>query len=411
MRMRTTDRRGVSAFMAIFMVVILMIFSSMAINISNLQRQHSASQISADLGVHWGVDCLARKIDHDQILSEVEYLVQRNTGPNRTRADFESPNKLETVKVEFGAMEGGDFVVGKDPLNAIRAKSMAAVKLSGVGVNQGKFIDVARSAVASVGEGGGGDVCLVIHRGTAMTYQKDATEILMDTSGHPYNAVAGTSFEMHWWWHWPHPDESHWGMQTKALYRVARNLSEKKDKELSIVSYSYFHDPRVIVTHFRAPGSWQWWGKIYMGSYDCKENAIVEAPPTMEYVAAIDKLNHRYRFESPLFGRTDIGAGIDAAADLLTGPSSRSGEKVIIVLNVEPYDRGRPPWLAAEDALKQGVKVHTISVGPRSWIGQMEKIALFGDGQHIHVRTEDEMVAAIETLMGDDEGDGVKFHQ
>lgn len=406
-QLQLATRRGASAIIAILLLVVLMIFASMAINLAHLQRQHSASQIAADLGVHWGIDCISRNVGRDEIKSDVEFLLRRNTGPNRSRDDWAFDDQLENVKVEFGAMEAGEFVVDKAPLNAIKTSSMVAVKLTGVGVQQGKFIDVDRNAVASVGQGG--DVCLVVHRGTAMTYEKSRTEILIDTSWHPYNAVRGTSFEMHWWWHWPHPDDSHWGMQTKALYRVADNLAKSGGAEFSIVSYSYFHTPRIIVTHQNAPGSWRWWGSIFMGSYDCDQNAIVEVPPTFDYRAAIDTLNHKYSYDKPLFGRTDIGAGIDAATNLLTGPTSRSGSnKAIIVLNVEPYDRGREPWLASADAALEGITVHTISVGPRSWIGQMEKIAVFGNGKHIHVRTEDDIVAAIESLMS---SDGVKFHQ
>lgn len=62
-------------------------------------------------------------------------------------------------------------------------------------------------------------------------------------------------------------------------------------------------------------------------------------------------------------GGTNLSAGLDRAVAALSSNSSRSlSNKVVILMTDGDWNDGRDPILAAQDAARRGIVVHTISM-------------------------------------------------
>lgn len=158
-----------------------------------------------------------------------------------------------------------------------------------------------------------------------------------------------------------------------AVFGLAEELDKTKQKELfSIVSYSSpssinFYDHSLRYRTF---------------SYQVSET---EVQPTRDYDAAAHQLDQKYKFQKPVYGSTDISAGIDQGVSALTGPSARPNAfKTMILMTDGQQNRGRSSWLAAEDAADQGIEIHTVTFGSGADQYSMRRTAEAANGKHFH---------------------------
>ena len=383
-------RRGAAAIMVIFMFVAMMLMGFLALKIANIQRHMVAAQVSSDSATRWGVDALSRAntdSERRQIDSQVRDLVWRNYNVdyNSSSQNYQLNRKSLDVDVIFGnARPSGNsfkFVPNKLPLNS------AKVNVSGDILNIGPFdgmddkVTLGRTSTSMALER---DICLVIDRSGSMLFDLNTDSWMYDYSIHPYNKMSTSSNRYinrnrwQWWHRWPHPTNSRWSSMIPAVYGLAEELEKTNQKELlSIVSYStassfnfYDHDLRV---------------KRY--SYQLAET---ESEPTRSYQEAVRKLDQKYKYEKPVAGGTNISAGIDQAAKVLTSSAARPNAfKTVILMTDGQQNQGRASWIAAAEAANKGIEIHTVTFGKKADQSGMKRTAEAAGGKHFHAPNGD----------------------
>lgn len=382
---RADSRRGAIAILVLFMFVAMMTLGFLILKTSNVQRHMVAAQVASDSGSRWGVDALSRAetvAERNVAEAEVRDLVYRNYNVEFGNDASYHEHNLDTldVNVVFGRSrpvgDSFDFVANALPLNA------ASVSISGdldiVGPMEGMdgIVRISRESKSMALER---DICLVIDRSGSMLFDLQTNNWMYDYNRHDYNKLSTSRSSRdrqnswQWWHRWPHPTNSRWSTMIPAVYGLADELGKTNQKELfSIVSYSSpssinFYDHDLSYRRF---------------SYQVSET---EVQPTRSYRDAAQQLETKYAYNKPVYGSTDISAGIDQAVSALTGPEARPNAfKTMILMTDGQQNRGRSSWLAAADAADRGIEIYTVTFGSGADQSAMQRTAAAANGKHFH---------------------------
>lgn len=101
---------------------------------------------------------------------------------------------------------------------------------------------------------------------------------------------------------------------------------------------------------------------------------------------------------NPMLGGTNLSAGIDEAAQLLSSQGSPDARKAMIVMTDGQWNRGRDPLEAALDAKALGIAIHTITFLDKADQSTMEQVAIAAGGRHFHASNSTELNAIFKEL-------------
>lgn len=387
---RTSIRRGASAVIVMLLFGALMVMSWFIINVSLIQRHHATAQISSDLASRYGVDVISRMKNVDassleDVREEIVRQAQENWLLTKDTDDGEALRSEIEVDVEFGnvVVSNGKpvFKAKGEPINSVRVGIENKITLWRLNKDQQLTTRVFRDATAAALER---DLCLVIDRSGSMNFDLRTGNWMYDYGKHSYNALSMSRYRSYrnisysWWWYWPHPTKSRWSTMLPAVYGLIEELETTNQKELfSIASYSnaytfstYDHTPR-------------------RRTYRIASSEI-ESKPTYDYRKAVESFDKKFKYKQPVAGGTNISAGIDAGVKLLTSSSARPfAFKTMIVMTDGQHNAGRNPWLAAEDAARAGIQVHTVTFSNQADQYTMGVTAKAGNGKHFHAPNGD----------------------
>ena len=383
------QRRGASLILVTALFVVMMIFSYMAINIANIQRNQVASQVSTDLASRWGVDMLSRTTDTNAVEDEVRDLIHRNWTVTDESGNWLADNQANIdINIEFGTavVAGNDisFQTGMSPINAVRVGAGTDIDIFGFqNGSQIKELGIARDSTAIALER---DICLVVDRSGSMNWDLNTGTWSYDNSWHSYNALSTSNYWYYeqyayqWWWYWPHPTNSRWASMIPAVYGLADEFEETEQNEkFAIVSYS-------------TDGAVNWYDHNLNVQYYDYPAAGVEADMTFDYETAAYTLDNKYKWEHPVTGGTSISAGIDEAVNVLTGSTGRpNAYKTMIVMTDGQHNTGRSPQDAAADAADAGIEVFTVTFSIHADQVTMQETATNGNGRHFHAPDGDSL--------------------
>lgn len=379
-----SNRQGAAAIIVLQMFIVSMFFAFLAINLSNVQRQHAAGQISSDLASRWGVDMISRSENQKEMAKQIEEVALKNWTVNDTltKGWLEKNRDNIDVNIEFGSAKvKGDSLVfksGQKPTNAVRVSSHMATNVVGYNSRTVKELNIARAATSVAIER---DLCLVVDRSGSMNFDLHTGTWSTDKSRHWYNPMSTSNSSYWrsrahiWWWYWPHPTDSRWSTMLPAVHGLAAELDKTSQHELfSIVSYS------TQVNGYAYTHGWGGKTKKYTA-----DPADIESDPTFDYHQATEDLEERYTWDQPVMGGTNISAGIDLAAQVLTGSNARPNAfKTMIVMTDGQFNDGRDPWQAAADAAALGIEVYTVTFSHQANQQTMIEAAKHGGGKHFH---------------------------
>lgn len=386
------NRRGASAVIVMMLFAVLMVISWFIINVSLIQRHHATAQIASDLASRYGVDSLSRmeNVDFnnlDDLREEIEQRAQENWLLTKDSKESRRNRKDIGVDVEFGnsTVTNGKpvFRANTMPINSVRVAVDRDISLWKLNKRQNFSTSVSKDATSAALER---DLCLVIDRSGSMNFDLATGNWMYEYGRHPYNALSKSkryrSVSYTWWWYWPHPTRSRWSTMIPAVYGLVDELNETNQKELfSIASYS---DSYSIDFYDHRPRSKR---------YTIKK-ASTEANPTFDYYKAVETFDEKYKYRQPVAGGTNISAGIDQGRAILTSSRSRPfAFKTMIVMTDGQYNTGRAPWIAAEDAAKKGIQVHTVTFSNQADQASMKRTAEAGNGIHFHAPDGDALEA------------------
>lgn len=118
-------RHGACVVIVLAMFAAAVLFAFFAINIANMQRNHTSGQIAVDLVSRWGADLLARDVSHSGVRKRVAELVARNwTVNNKLDPGWLCRNRKNIgIEIESGSVSparNGEILARRMLVNAIR---------------------------------------------------------------------------------------------------------------------------------------------------------------------------------------------------------------------------------------------------------------------------------------------------
>lgn len=377
---RRDQRRGATALLNVVLFGVLFSFALFSINIANIQKHRVSSQVSTDMAARFCTSMLA----HDASEEDIEKIA-KDIANVSYRGAIDEPG----VEIALGSAVGvGDrfvFTPGATPTNAVRVTEGHSIPAYGPGVVT--FPINSKSTSAAIDR----DVCLVMDRSGSMNWiddawatraahQVDENPLFNMPSSQWYKNVPGSFnygsdwYRHAWFWYHPHPTDSRWAEMIPALYGLADELDATEQQErLSIVSFS----TTGAASHFTNEAT----PKYKRWNFDA---ASIEVQPTENYNAAAQQFENAYQTDKLVAGGTDIGAGIDLAAQLLNDTARDHAFKTIIVMTDGQQNSGRMPWEASADAAELDIQVHTVTFGVGADQAAMETTAEDGNGIHLH---------------------------
>lgn len=377
---RQKNRRGASAILNIFLFVVLMIFAFWAVNMVSVQRQQSRLQIAADLGSRYGIDLLSRDSNTNRITNKVRSLIIKNLNTGRTKVNKDDLD----INISFGnvAYPNGKPVFNKDaiPTNAVSVSVEKTAPFGSLSPESKSGIRIQKSATSAALER---DLCIVLDRSGSMRADP------LNSNYYPYdpytsNPLVNNSVYKHylhyWWYDYPHPVRSLWAETLVATQGLIEELdSTQQDEQLSIVSYGSAGN----YSGFKLDGT-----GFQAFPYNAADtHSVLTKDFDSAYAAVVSDTSSK-----PLEGATDISAGIDQGrAELLSSSGRIYAFKTMIVLTDGNANRGREPYLAAQDAYAAGIQVHTVTFGSGANQAKMQMAADYGGGKHFHAPDGDKL--------------------
>lgn len=375
-RRRLAQRRGVSMFLIIFMLIAMLAIACYAIDMANLQREHAENQVVSDLASRFGANMTTKTSDTKRIQAFIDAIVGENL---KQRNMYSS---AQTYQTEYGTVDPVtlEFVMNGTPLNSVRMRTDSKLRSIGLPNSRLQLVDVSRDATAVSFHQ---DVCVVIDRSSSMCFNDFAQNYPTTLVGNAMvnspdpNARARAD---EWWQNWAHPEVTRWARLIDALDAMAVAMEQTpQDELLSIVSYSHDHSPRF----------WNHNGELQQFYVKAAE---LESSPSFQYQNSLDQLKTKYRDQQLVYGFTNITAGINQGTQVLTGNLARANAfKTMIVMTDGQYNQGGFPGPAAEQAARQGIRIITVTFGEGAAQDTMRQVAELAHGVHFHARNGAEL--------------------
>ena len=105
------------------------------------------------------------------------------------------------------------------------------------------------------------------------------------------------------------------------------------------------------------------------------------------------------RSEHPIYGSTNMAAGIDKAVATLTAANVLPyATRNVVLMTDGQWNQGRNPIDAANDALNAGVVINVVTFLPEADNPDARQVAQITGGAYIHASTEAELIAAFQKL-------------
>ncbi len=364
--------------------IVALTVSFIAIDMAMLQQQNTRNQVVCDLASRFGATRTVSTTLTSEIQSDIDDIVVGSIAAvNGAESNY-------TYNTDYGTITPGtlQFVKGGVPLNTVRVSVDLELDSIGFLTDPNKKYSVVRRATAAVFAQ---DICLAVDRSGSMCFLDSNIDGVYPTVDEG-NVLAGTRFNYckDYWWHiWPHPKLSRWSRLLDALRAMAQALEQSPQVEnLAIITYSDHVDAMEVFDHVP-----QW------HSYTVEAACTIQ-DFTIDYSDAIDTLENYYYNVTPILGGTNIGAGIDEAADVLTGPGVRAHSyKTMILMTDGGNNAGEDPEVAAQRAADSGISIVCITFGVGADQAAMKEIARIGNGTHFHADNGIELMKIFKALV------------
>ncbi len=276
-----------------------------------------------------------------------------------------APLELRNVDVQFGNARPTntgryEFTQNAQPTNSTRVHASFVRRVGSVAALPalGKFLDREEFALEeeSVATRVDNDICLVVDRSGSMAW-----DLSNDPFSYPGN-LNGRSIIQNYFLP-PHATDSRWAA-----------LSRSVDAFLTVLDSNPYH-PRVSLVSYSS--------NFEFGNFAATVSTINQ-PLTVRFNDVRDKLAEIG--SRPLIGNTNIAAGLRDGISTLgsQGTSRPNATHNLILLTDGVITQGDDPIELAALALKQNIRIHTITFSDQADQVLMAKVAAAGGGQHYH---------------------------
>jgi Flp pilus assembly protein TadG len=107
----------------------------------------------------------------------------------------------------------------------------------------------------------------------------------------------------------------------------------------------------------------------------------------------------KQRGNHPIYGSTNMAAGIDKGVETLTSTSVKPyAQKTIVLMTDGLWNDGRHPLDAAEDARDKGIVIHVVTFLPGAQSADAAAVASTTGGIYVHANNQTELTAAFRKI-------------
>jgi Ca-activated chloride channel homolog len=373
------DRRGSVLVMIVVGVVMLLAMTMISVDIATMQLARAELRAATDAAAKAGAEALLRTQNQSQATSAAVSFAALNNVAGKA---FKIKSSDVVIGTSTQQTDGSwAFATGGTKPNAVRVNSSMAngsasgpvQLLFGKVFNSGSF-SPSKSSTASATQQ---EICLVIDRSGSMSFDLTGVDFAYPPDG-DYDRP-------------PRPG-SRWYSLCSAL-----------DLYLAEVALTSVPSRVALVTWASDTSGWDLPKADLKGLPKRKYSPLASIVSRLEaglsftfttLNAKIDQLT-----EYPLYGMTNMSAGIDMGVQTLTSNTSYPyAQKTIVLMTDGLWNDGRDPKLAAADAANAGVLIHVVTFLSGAASADAKAVADITGGTYIHANTDAELQAAFQKL-------------
>jgi Flp pilus assembly protein TadG len=374
-----TNRRGVVMVLLVVGIVMLLAMTMISVDVASMQLARTELRAATDAAAKAGAEALLRTQDQSQAVTAALNFAQLNTVGGK---QF----KLATSNVVVGTSavqtDGSwAFTAGGTKPNAVRINAlMNAASASGsVSLNFGKvfksgtFMPAKTSTASAVEQ----EICLCIDRSASMSW---------DSSGVDWRYPSGGEYDRR------AKNGSRWKSLTTALsIYLTKVAATPVPARVALVTWA---NDQTRVSLPSADNTGESVPTLSVPSY---AESTLEASLSYDFTTINNKITQRSQW--PIYGGTNMAAGIDKAVTVLTGTGVKPfAQKTVLLMTDGQWNDGRDPVAAATDAANKGITIHVVTFLPGANNSDAQAVASTTGGTYIYASTEAELIAAFERL-------------
>ena len=351
-RTTTQNRPGAAAVLIVFMMFVFVVMAAVTVDYSYMQLVRSELRSAADAAAKAGAEALTRTQNTRMAQDEAIRYAALNTVGGKS---FQL-NRSDVLIGRVVPNDAGKWVFNANgtPPNAVRINARTGAGAAQAAVPLFFSRIVGHNGFAPSHEATAGqqevEVCLCLDRSGSMTFDMTGVDFSFPP-GNP-NLIPFTAWGTEWqnMLSPPHPSQSRWSALDDAVDVFFAELSSYQMPRTSLVTWaSTLTLP--IPPYTTYPAATTDVPLPAMSGFDGRAN-----------VQAITSLIQA-RGRAPLFGGTNLGAGLDQAIrSFETSASNRFASKVVILLTDGQWNDGNDPAIAARVAKSKDITVHCVSM-------------------------------------------------
>ena len=380
-KIQCVKRQGAILVIVLVMIVAMLTLSAFCIGVSQIQLAKTEVQIVADCSSLSATTMIGEEDNHTGTYNTptevAKYVPTRNTIMGVTASVNDDDVVLGNARM--GSNGQMVFTPNMLPQNAVKV----SVGLGGSSSMQAQSLlfpfQMSRTTFAlrkeSISAKLEHDICVVLDRSGSMSESK------YPGGSYPYhpwwdrpapsNMPYPWNYYAAWGWYpiyFAHPTDSRWGAVVGAIDPLVDSLNQTPmSEQCSLVTFGTATDA---------------WGISYNA-------ADTTAEPTQDYSNFSTTLADLGE-SRPMWGGTQISAGMEMAIDILTGPQSRDhAYKTMVVLTDGVENSGSNAVYTAGLAASSGITVHTVTFASSSGFQTMQATATAGGGNAFWAPDED----------------------
>ncbi|OAI54237.1 hypothetical protein AYO47_00555 [Planctomyces sp. SCGC AG-212-M04] len=361
-------------------IVLLLAMVMFTVDVASMQLVRTELRAASDAAAKAGAESLLRTQNQGKAVdAAVDFASQNSVGGK----SFKIATKDVVVGTSTVQSDGSwIFVAGGPKPNAVRVNSaMTDGSASGAvslmfakAFGAGKFMPTKSSTASATAQ----EICLVLDRSSSMSW---------DLSGTDFSYPANGDYDRR------PMSKSRWDALDKAVKMYLTEVQQTPvPARVALVTWAS------DTTGWPIPKE-DLLGSLLKPVTTALASIIsrLEAPLSYDFTLIASKM--KQLGEHPLYGFTNMSAGIDMGVQTLTANSVLPyAQKTIVLMTDGEWNEGRNPQDAALDALDQGVRIHVVTFVEAADNADAKAVASITGGQYIHCQTEKELIDAFEKL-------------